>query len=780
MNPLDEFRRGRARGWKFTALAGKRPITDAWPTTDIDDATLEAHIAAGGNIGLRTGAASGVYVVDIDPDAEPIDLPPTITVETGRPGGRHLYFRHPGNLGNSAGKLGKHIDTRGDGGQVVFVGSVHPITGAVYAWAPDLSPEDVDLAELPAWAITKLTATTTAPTAPTPARMPASGGGYGARALADECSKITSAEDGTRNNTLNTAALKIGRLVAGGEIDRHVAEADLLGAAVSIGLPENEARATIRSGMAAGLKSPRSRAPRPDAPPRVADAVDAEVITVGWIADRFVDQHRDRVRYVPQSGKWLLWDGKRWAEDDVNAVSNMAADVLRQVRLAAVDERDEQRRKRMFALGASLDSAAGYAQVLSTAATRPGICVRIADLDADPFLLNTQNCIVDLRTGQRSPHDPARLMTRITNAPYIPDAQSDLWDRRFLGQMLPDADLRAFVQRAAGYSLVGTGQDECLLIAHGPTASGKSTYADAIRAAAGDYAAVADCEAFLAKPVNGGARSDIARLAGKRIVIGSEVDEGARLAQGLIKALTGGDTITARFLYREPFEFLPTFVIWLMCNHAPRVPHDDDACWRRIYVIPFTVSLSAEERDPSVKQRLRTDPATQSAVLRWMVDGAIAWHRDGLKPPQVVKAATTAYRREQDELADFIADYCRCGPDLWVASRDLRQAYESYCRDCGVLRPMSPRVFWPRLTALGFKAETRSHVRGWRGITTARGDAGNTWNTWNTWNTTFGDFPRENTVSKVSKVAVPADPAVPPAISDEEMAILAEHTGAPE
>jgi len=163
-----------------------------------------------------------------------------------------------------------------------------------------------------------------------------------------------------------------------------------------------------------------------------------------------------------------------------------------------------------------------------------------------------------------------------------------------------------------------------------------------------------------------------------------------------------------------------------------------------------------------------------------MVDGAIAWHRDGLKPPQVVKAATTAYRREQDELADFIADYCRCGPDLWVASRDLRQAYESYCRDCGVLRPMSPRVFWPRLTALGFKAETRSHVRGWRGITTTRGDAGNTWNSWNTWNTTFGDFPRENTVSKVSKVAVPADPAVPPAISDEEMAILAEHMGAPE
>ena len=275
MNAIEAITDGYARGWSFTKLNGKRPVFKDWTTKP--RASLQDVVSwlPRYNVGLRTGAVSGVYVIDVDiaKGADPtfIDrLPTTVTVARGE--NRHLYFRHPGNLGNSAGKLGKHIDTRGDGGQVVFVGSVHPATGLRYEYVDGLSPADVDLADLPAWVLDKLQPDAIERTATAPVSDR-----YAEAAIAREALAVQTATDGTRNNTLNRAAFNLGQLVAAGALSRERVVDVLSLAADGCGLPADEAEATIRSGLAAGAASPRIRtsAAAPVAPPPspVADYV---------------------------------------------------------------------------------------------------------------------------------------------------------------------------------------------------------------------------------------------------------------------------------------------------------------------------------------------------------------------------------------------------------------------------------------------------------------------------------------------------------------------------
>jgi hypothetical protein len=188
----------------------------------------------------------------------------------------------------------------------------------------------------------------------------------------------------------------------------------------------------------------------------------------------------------------------------------------------------------------------------------------------------------------------------------------------------------------------------------------------------GEYAATADFESFLQRRGDGGIRNDIARLAGGRMVVSVEVEDGKRLAEGLIKQLTGGDKIAARFLHREYFEFEPQFTLWLVANARPRAHADDDALWRRILQIPFTEVIPAAERDPELKRALRTNPAEQIAILAWLVHGCLEWQEHGLAVPERVRNYTEEYRQENDPLAEWIADECQLGAEHWTAARDLR------------------------------------------------------------------------------------------------------------
>lgn len=321
------------------------------------------------------------------------------------------------------------------------------------------------------------------------------------------------------------------------------------------------------------------------------------------------------------------------------------------------------------------------------------------------------NGTVDLRTGKLREHRREDLITRLASVEFDPDAQRSLWDD-FLRRVLPDPNLRSFVQRAAGYSLTGLTSEEVLFFPYGPTATGKSSFLAALGATLGDYAAVADFETFLDRNGAGGPRNDIARLVGRRLVASQEVNDGQRLAEGLVKQLTSGDVISARFLYSESFEFLPEFKLWLSANHRPRVRADDDAIWRRILQIPFTVQIPIAERDPGIKAALRNPNLVGPAILAWAVRGCLDWRKRGLDIPGVVKTATEEYRTEMDSLGDFLADCCVLAGYAKAKAGTIYKAYLDWCK-ANEENPISQRALGLQLTQ--------------RGLTSFKGTGGSRW-----------------------------------------------------
>jgi putative DNA primase/helicase len=238
---------------------------------------------------------------------------------------------------------------------------------------------------------------------------------------------------------------------------------------------------------------------------------------------------------------------------------------------------------------------------------------------------------------------------------------------------------------------------------------------EALRSVFAEFAAVADFETFLKRHGDAGIRNDVARLAGARLVISIEVDDGKTLAEGLLKLLTGGDTVAARFLYQETFEFQPTFKLWLAANDRPRVNANDAAMWRRILQLPFVHVIPEDERDDRVKLALRSDPSVQSAILSWAVEGCLEWQKVGLAVPKCVRDYTEAYRAENDLLREWLSDTCSLEAATWVSSADLRASYEAWAEANGE-KPIAPNRFATALKAKGCEQERRGGVRGWSGV----------------------------------------------------------------
>jgi putative DNA primase/helicase len=352
-------------------------------------------------------------------------------------------------------------------------------------------------------------------------------------------------------------------------------------------------------------------------------------------AERLVADHGNDLRYAPGLG-WFAWDGRRWKRDQDGEAIRRAKRMVRAM-YAHAAELDDEDRAALVKWATASESEARLRAAVKLAETELAIVVDAHKLDADGWLFNVGNGTIDLRTGDLREHRREELLTRISPVVYKPDARSKLWESSLERITGGDAELATFLQRAVGYSLTGHTSEEVLFFPHGPTATGKSTKLEAIRAVLGEYAATADFETFLKRHGDAGVRNDIARLAGARLVVSIEVDDGKTLAEGLLKLLTGGDTVAARFLYQETFEFVPRFKLWLAANDRPRVNADDAAMWRRILQIPFVHVIPEAERDDRVKLLLRSVPDVQSAILAWAVHGCLEWQRRGLAVPQCVR-----------------------------------------------------------------------------------------------------------------------------------------------
>lgn len=436
-------------------------------------------------------------------------------------------------------------------------------------------------------------------------------------------------------------------------------------------------------------------------------------------AERFTQRHGDRVRYCQATSTWLAWDGKRWAPDVDGQVRRLAVETVRHIYPEAATLDREAERKGLANHAMRSESQARVAAMLDLARSLKPIAAvpAIFDSPATDFLLNVENGTLDLRTGTLRPHRPEDFITKLAPVSFDPEARAEVWER-FLTRMVPDPGVRAYLGRVVGYTLTGDTSEEALFFFHGPEAAGKSTATEAVKAVLGDYGRTADFESFLKKRGDAGVRDDIARLHGARMVLSLEVDEGRELAEGLVKNLTGGDTIAARHLYQSFFEFRPAFKLWLVANHRPGANAQDGALWRRIHLIPFTVSLPEAERDPAVKRALKEDPAVRSAILTWAVQGCLQWQRSRLQAPEGVRRATAAYRADCDHLAAFLSDCLDDGAQELTA-REMRERYVRWCDDNGE-RPMAPRKVAEGLEAHGWTKDRRSKDRLWRRSMTSR------------------------------------------------------------
>jgi putative DNA primase/helicase len=402
------------------------------------------------------------------------------------------------------------------------------------------------------------------------------------------------------------------------------------------------------------------------------------------------------------TGYWRQWDGKQWCKDSTGqarkAFIQRVARVIRDeaISLQGTERASVEKYARMMETSSKITNALAEGQVHKT----------WTNFDADNFLINVRNGTIDLRTGQLQPHNRNNFISKICPVDFDPDAQSQRLEQFLHDVTGGDVALERYLQKIVGYSLTGDTREEKLFFVYGPKQSGKSTFIEALRRLLGSYAHVADFETFLKRPT-GGIRNDIAALHGSRFVCSIEVDDGKALAEGVVKTLTGGDTVRARYLYRESFEFLPQFKLWLVANHRPRISDQDDAMWRRIVVLPFEHSVPPEKCDTSLKPYLRDPKGGGPALLTWAVRGALLWQAEGLGDvPEAVKRATWEYRETMDPVKEFFEDRLDFNEFAKCTVAEMRSAYENWCSEIGQKYTLAPRDFNERLEARGAERKT--------------------------------------------------------------------------
>lgn len=397
------------------------------------------------------------------------------------------------------------------------------------------------------------------------------------------------------------------------------------------------------------------------------------------LALRFTETYGDTTRYTAAWSRWSTWDASCWKRDETLHVFDMVRDVCRVIAKECPP-----------ALRARILSAATIAAIERLVRADRRHAATVEQWDRDPWLLNTPEGIVDLRTGEIRPHDRQQYLTKLTA--IAPNGKCPLW-LVFLDRITSqNPELQKFLQRMCGYGLTGLTTEHAFFFLHGPGANGKSVFLNTISGALGDYAKTAPIEAFVATT---GERhpTELAGLAGARWVTAIEVEEGRRWAESKIKAMTGGDRIAARFMRQDFFEFQPQFKLLIAANQKPSLRSVDEAIRRRLYLVPFAVTIPEKERDRNLTEKLR---AEWPGILAWAVEGCLAWQRDGLEPPSEVRAATSDYLSEEDALGRWVEDECVVERTCTATTAELFRAWCDWCDRCREF-PGPKKTFIPKL-----------------------------------------------------------------------------------
>ena len=373
-------------------------------------------------------------------------------------------------------------------------------------------------------------------------------------------------------------------------------------------------------------------------------------------ADRFIDRYGELYKYSYISNKFYIYDGTKWAVDDRGSIrrliDEMIADMKNEKILVAEGVDEEEAQENFDKFYKKTRGTQSKKNITNELMHRQPVTPD--DFDKDNMLLNVANGYIDLTSRELYPHDITQMFSQIANTDYSEKMQPAVW-LDFLNDIFDgNKEVIRYIQKALGYSLTGSTREQVMFILHGKGRNGKSIFVETIAEILGDYSNNMQAKSLMVKK-NDNVNTDIARLSKARFVTSSEPNEGFRFDEGLIKQITGGDKVTARFLYAEEFEYTPKFKIWVSTNHKPIIRGTDDGIWRRLVLIPFEVQIPEEKVDKDLKYKLLREAP---AILNWMTEGAYMWMQEGLEMPDKLKDASQSYRTEMDVVEQFIEEKC--------------------------------------------------------------------------------------------------------------------------
>lgn len=437
-------------------------------------------------------------------------------------------------------------------------------------------------------------------------------------------------------------------------------------------------------------------------------------------AHRIVEHFGDQLLFVQGIG-WHTW-GPPWRHDDLGAhrqvqelgqiVADEAAEMAGWVASAKdADERDKRQAamNRRFKWASTCENRHTIEASLELAA--PHLSIKAQELDTNPYLLGLPDAVLDLKTRKARPHERRDYITKIAGCKYQPDAEAPKWSA-FLSEIMGgDLELVDFAQRLAGYILAGARGEHLLVILWGRGANGKSVFVGTLQALLGDYATSGSPDLLISKHGTDHPTA-LADLQGRRLVVVSETGEGGRLNEERAKLLTGGDRITARRMRQDFYEFEPTHQLVVQTNHRPIARGTDEGLWRRVRLVPFSVTIPPEKRDKRLQEKLQHE---LPGVLNWALEGLKKYQAEGFRTPQAVTLATAGYRSDSDQIGSFIGDCCILADHATATSKELYGAYTAWCQDSGE-RAQPRNIFAMRLQERGIEQARTGVARKWRGI----------------------------------------------------------------
>lgn len=428
--------------------------------------------------------------------------------------------------------------------------------------------------------------------------------------------------------------------------------------------------------------------------------------------DYFLKAFGSKIRYCLMWNKFLIWNGTCWEIDKKGKVEEDCVDFVHHMYRGLRVITDLQLQKDFEKHLIKSESFRRIQALVGLLKMSKDIKVSDDELDTDNYLFNVNGITLNLKNGKVFPPEPTNLITKRSKFIYDKDAKCPTWDMFLLQIFNKDTDLIRFVQKAMGYSLSGDVREQCLFILWGTGANGKSTFLNVLQELFGDYACTTGTETFMKKTSE--QSNDLARLKGIRLVTTTEVEQGKALSESLIKQITGGDEITARFLYGEYFSFKPTFKIFMATNHKPKIRGADNGIWRRIKMIPFTVTIPEEQRDKTLTEKLI---AENSGILNWLIQGYALWRKEGLNEPEAIRDANEEYRMDMDAVGTFVNDCFDLDASMrWrLPNQMLYQTYIKWC-NANNERVMSQKWLTMRMSEKGFKRMVSNTGRIWLGL----------------------------------------------------------------